>query len=179
MSHENMGIMLLIIWLRLPGTCEIRYFHTKLFCTSIIRPLLITFATKLYLRSETYTSYKFYALNHKNGILSVFFVWPCKKSCTCQICIFSYKFMEYDDSSRIKYRWSYLFKQVFHLKSHWKIKVAKCPKFDTHQVAQDSIVTTFPIYRLSGAFWWDNSGTIPFVSENQEKSLKHTFLTFF
>ena len=42
-----------LIWLRLPGTRDIRYFQTKLLFTSTC-PLLITFATKLYLRSETY-----------------------------------------------------------------------------------------------------------------------------
>jgi len=35
------------------------YFFTS------IRPLLITFATKFYLRSETYISYKFYARYHQ------------------------------------------------------------------------------------------------------------------
>jgi len=59
--------MLPIICIRLPGTRDIRYFQTKLFFTSI-HPLLITFATKLYLRSETYISYKFYARYPKKGL---------------------------------------------------------------------------------------------------------------
>jgi len=56
--------MLPIICIRLPGTHDNRYFQTKLLFTSK-RPLLITFATKLYLRSETYISYKFYAGYHQ------------------------------------------------------------------------------------------------------------------
>jgi len=55
--------MLPILRIRLSGTRDIRYFWTKLFFTSIC-PLLITFATKLYLRSETFISYKFYAGYH-------------------------------------------------------------------------------------------------------------------
>jgi len=43
------------------GTCDIRYFWNKPFLTSR-PPLLNTFTTKSYLRSETYTAYKFYAL---------------------------------------------------------------------------------------------------------------------
>jgi len=39
----------------------------KVFLTSIC-PLLVTFATKLYLHSETYISYKFWALYHQKGI---------------------------------------------------------------------------------------------------------------
>ena len=35
-----------------------------------------------------------------------------------------------------------------------------------------------PLYRLSGTFLQNNSSTIPLVSENQEKSWKHRFLTF-
>jgi len=35
-----------------------------------------------------------------------------------------------------------------------------------------------PFNRLSGTFLQNNSGTIPVVSENQEKSWKHRFLTF-
>jgi len=58
--------MLPIICIRRPGTHDIRYFQTKLIFTSIC-PLLITFATKLYLRSETYIAYKFYALYHQKG----------------------------------------------------------------------------------------------------------------
>jgi len=58
--------MLPIICIRRPGTHDTRYFQTKLIFTSIC-PLLITFATKLYLRSETYIAYKFYALYHQKG----------------------------------------------------------------------------------------------------------------
>jgi len=58
--------MLPIICLRLPGTRDIRYSLTRLFFTSIC-PLLITFATKLYPRSETYISHKFYAEYHQKG----------------------------------------------------------------------------------------------------------------
>ena len=43
--------MLPIICICLPGTRDIRYFQTKL-CFAFICPLLITFATKLYLRSR-------------------------------------------------------------------------------------------------------------------------------
>jgi len=50
--------MLPIICIRLPGTRYISYFQTKLVFTSIWA-LLITFATKFYLPSETYLSYKF------------------------------------------------------------------------------------------------------------------------
>jgi len=35
-----------------------------------------------------------------------------------------------------------------------------------------------PIYRLLGTFLQNKFGTIPLVSENQEKSWKHRFLTF-
>jgi len=42
----------------LPGTRDILYFQTKLFFTTIC-VLLITFATKFYLPSETHISYKF------------------------------------------------------------------------------------------------------------------------
>ena len=51
----------------------------KVFLTSIA-PLLVTFATKWYLHSETYISYKFHALYHQKGI----FVCAQKTSCTCQ-----------------------------------------------------------------------------------------------
>jgi len=34
-------------------------------------------------------------------------------------------------------------------------------------------------YRLSATFLQNNTFTIPFFSENQEKSWKHRFLTFF
>jgi len=63
--------MLPIICIRLPGTRDIRYFQTKLFFTFICA-LLITFATKLYLPSETYISYryKFYAGYHQKGDFS-------------------------------------------------------------------------------------------------------------
>jgi len=60
-SGEIMGMMPSIILLRLPGTCDIRYFRTKLFLTSR-HPFLITFTTKSYLRSETYIACKFYTL---------------------------------------------------------------------------------------------------------------------
>ena len=42
-----------------------------------------------------------------------------------------------------------------------------------------SMVPIFSIYKLSGTFLQNNSGIIPFISENQEKSWKHMFLTFF
>jgi len=40
------------------------------------------------------------------------------------------------------------------------------------------IVLLYSIHRLSRTFLQNNSGTIPSVSENQEKSWKHRFLTF-
>jgi len=40
------------------------------------------------------------------------------------------------------------------------------------------MVPLYPLYRLSGTFLQNNSDTIPLVSENQEKSWKHRFLTF-
>jgi len=54
--------------LRFPGTCNVHYFQTKLILTSL-RPFLITYTTKPYVRSETYIAYKFYALYPKKGIL--------------------------------------------------------------------------------------------------------------
>jgi len=52
--------MLPIICICHPGTRDIPYFKPKQFFTCIC-PLLITFATKLYLPSETYISYNFFA----------------------------------------------------------------------------------------------------------------------
>jgi len=40
------------------------------------------------------------------------------------------------------------------------------------------MVALYHLYRLSGTFLQNNSGTIPLVSESQEKSWKHRFLTF-
>ena len=56
--------MLPLISIRLPGTRGIRYFQTTLFFTYMCA-LLITFATKFYLPSETQISYKFQAGYHQ------------------------------------------------------------------------------------------------------------------
>jgi len=65
------------------GTCNIRYFHIKVFFASI-RPLLITFAKKFYLHSGTYISHKLYAGYHPNGdFFEGVFVSAQKASCTC------------------------------------------------------------------------------------------------
>jgi len=53
--------------------------------------------------------------------------------------------------------------------------VVRCPKFVTHQVILCSIVPEFSIYRLSATSLLKNSGTILFVSENQEEPWKHRF----
>jgi len=67
-SRDTMGVMQPKILLRFPGTCNVHYFQTKLILTSL-RPFLITYTTKPYVRSETYIAYKFYALYPKKGIL--------------------------------------------------------------------------------------------------------------
>jgi len=69
-NQEKWVITPSLIWLRLLGTRVIRYFRTKVFFTSI-RPLLITFATKLCLPRETYILYKSYVLCHQKGDLFV------------------------------------------------------------------------------------------------------------
>jgi len=66
MNRETMGVMQPKIWLRFPGTCDIRYFRNKLFLTSR-GPFLITCTTKSYLHSEAYTAYHFYTLYPKNS----------------------------------------------------------------------------------------------------------------
>ena len=93
--------------------------HIKLFFASIC-PLLITIATKFYLRSETlaYILYKFYAGYHqKRHFLEGIFL--CVEN-VMQVLnpFFSYKIMGQEDSLHIRYRWSYLAKQVLHLKLH-------------------------------------------------------------
>ena len=64
----------------------------------------------------------------------------------------------------------------FSLKIALKVNLVRCPKFDIYQVTRASIV---PIYRLTGTFLQNHFGIIPFISENQEKSWKHRFLTYF
>ena len=59
---------------------------------------------------------------------------------------------------------------------HWNVNLEQCPILSTHQVSLGIIV---PIHRLSGTFSENNSGTIPSVSENQDKSWKYRFLTYF
>jgi len=77
--------------------------------------LLITFATKLYLPSETYISYKFYALYHQKGdILSV----RRKRHARIRSIFFSDEVMVLEDSSHMRYWWSYLVKQFLYLKLH-------------------------------------------------------------
>jgi len=68
---------------------------------------------------------------------------------------------------------------AFALKMTLKYKVVKCRKYITYQVTMGSIVPIFPVHRISGIFLKNNSGTIPFVSENQETLWKHRFSTFF
>jgi len=43
------------------------------------------------------------------------------------------------------------------------------------QVSLGGTVPIHPIYKLSRTFSENNSGTIPLVSENKEKSWKHRF----
>jgi len=59
------------------------------------------------------------------------------------------------------------------------MSVAGCTKFAAHQKILGSGVPQISIYRLLRTFLQNSSGTIPFVSENQEKSWKHKFPALF
>jgi len=142
--------------------------------------LLITFATKFHLPSETYISYKFYAGNHQKGAFSEGIFCFCVENVMHVLDLLFFK------SSHSVGR---LFTHkvlvvipgqiVLHRKLHWNANLVRYPQFATHQVTLGGIAPIHPIYRLSGTFLENNSGTIPLVSETQEKSWKHRFLTIF
>ena len=70
-------------------------------------PLLINFAIKFYLRSETFTSYKFCAGHPKKG---AFLFVRRKRHARVRPVYFSYKVMVQEGSLRVRYRWSHLAK---------------------------------------------------------------------
>jgi len=73
--------------------------------------LLIIFATKLYLHSGTYISYKFYAGYHQKGrLFRGEFLFVRIKRHACVRSVLSYQVMVQKDSSHTRYRWSYLAK---------------------------------------------------------------------
>ena len=118
MLQQNQGIMLPMICKRLPGTRDIRFFQIKLFLTSTCT-LSITFATKFYVPSETDIPYKFQAGYHEKKD----FVEEIFGLCAVNVMhvldrFFSGQAMVLEDLSHIRYRWSYLAKQVLHLKLH-------------------------------------------------------------
>ena len=163
--------MLPLICIRLPGTRDICYFQTKLFSTFTC-PLLITFATKLYLRNGAYISYKFYAVHHqKHG-----FLFMRRKSHALVRSVFS-SYQSDGVGRPFTYKVSVVISGQTRFALNIGLKWVRCPSFATHQVTVSSIV---PIYRrLSRTFMQMCSDTIPFVSENHEKSWKHRFITLF
>jgi len=83
MLYESgkVGYYVTLNLIRLPGIRDIRYFRKKLFFTSTT--VVNHFATKSYLRSETYISYKYYALYHHKGVLRREFSLYVETSCAC------------------------------------------------------------------------------------------------
>jgi len=88
----------------------------------------------------------------KKGFLEGIFCLCVENVMHVLVPFFSDKVMVLEDSSHTRYWWSYLAKQVVHLKLHWNVNLVRCPKFATHQVTLVSIVPIYPIYRLSGTF---------------------------
>ena len=108
-----------------------------------IYPLLNTFATKFYLRSETYVSYKFYAGYHQKGDFLDFLFVRRKRHARFRSVFFIKSWWR--KTLHIQGIGSISDQIGFALKIALKINLVRCPKFHTHKVTLCGIVLIYYI----------------------------------